>query len=291
MPISLSVATALAAGLFGLPSLRISGHHFAITTYVMCELFAHRSHQRRQVHRGCERARSTAHRNSARRQGWTDCRTPTCWSRASCSSACWPPIASPQFAVRSHPAIDPGRNEASFPDRSASTPTCTRSVAFMLSGLFAGVGGVTCRRIIFLGTSRRDLYGGGDQPLFRAYGDARRWPPHRIRASWRERSLLTFLPEVMRHRSDRLSRIAYGLARYCRCDVDPGWRDRGRGTRSYQWVMRNASAGRMPAQPTPRSAQVWRTQPAKPGWPRLRSPGGPCARPSAASLRLRGVDR
>ena len=26
------------AGLFGLPSLRISGHHFAITTYVMCEL-------------------------------------------------------------------------------------------------------------------------------------------------------------------------------------------------------------------------------------------------------------
>jgi branched-chain amino acid transport system permease protein len=37
MPISALVA-ALAAGLFGLPSLRISGHHFAITTYVMCEL-------------------------------------------------------------------------------------------------------------------------------------------------------------------------------------------------------------------------------------------------------------
>jgi branched-chain amino acid transport system permease protein len=29
---------ALCAGLFGLPSLLISGHHFAITTYVMCEL-------------------------------------------------------------------------------------------------------------------------------------------------------------------------------------------------------------------------------------------------------------
>jgi branched-chain amino acid transport system permease protein len=37
MPFSALVA-ALAAGLFGLPSLRISGHHFAITTYVMCEL-------------------------------------------------------------------------------------------------------------------------------------------------------------------------------------------------------------------------------------------------------------
>src|ERR1700678_3065034 len=37
MPISALVA-AIAAGLFGLPSLRISGHHFAITTYVMCEL-------------------------------------------------------------------------------------------------------------------------------------------------------------------------------------------------------------------------------------------------------------
>ena len=37
MPFSALVA-ALFAGLFGLPSLRISGHHFAITTYVMCEL-------------------------------------------------------------------------------------------------------------------------------------------------------------------------------------------------------------------------------------------------------------
>ena len=37
MPFSVLVA-ALCAGLFGLPSLRISGHHFAITTYVMCEL-------------------------------------------------------------------------------------------------------------------------------------------------------------------------------------------------------------------------------------------------------------
>ncbi|HZZ61631.1 MAG TPA: branched-chain amino acid ABC transporter permease [Roseiarcus sp.] len=37
MPFSAIVA-AVFAGLFGLPSLRISGHHFAITTYVMCEL-------------------------------------------------------------------------------------------------------------------------------------------------------------------------------------------------------------------------------------------------------------
>jgi branched-chain amino acid transport system permease protein len=37
MPFS-AVVAALFAGLFGLPSLRISGHHFAITTYVMCEL-------------------------------------------------------------------------------------------------------------------------------------------------------------------------------------------------------------------------------------------------------------
>jgi branched-chain amino acid transport system permease protein len=37
MPCS-AVIAALFAGLFGLPSLRISGHHFAITTYVMCEL-------------------------------------------------------------------------------------------------------------------------------------------------------------------------------------------------------------------------------------------------------------
>ena len=37
MPFS-ALTAALAAGLFGLPSLRISGHHFAITTYVMCEL-------------------------------------------------------------------------------------------------------------------------------------------------------------------------------------------------------------------------------------------------------------
>ena len=37
MPVS-AVVAALFAGVFGLPSLRISGHHFAITTYVMCEL-------------------------------------------------------------------------------------------------------------------------------------------------------------------------------------------------------------------------------------------------------------
>ena len=37
MPFSALVA-AVFAGLFGLPSLRISGHHFAIVTYVMCEL-------------------------------------------------------------------------------------------------------------------------------------------------------------------------------------------------------------------------------------------------------------
>jgi branched-chain amino acid transport system permease protein len=37
MPFSAAVA-AFFAGVFGLPSLRISGHHFAITTYVMCEL-------------------------------------------------------------------------------------------------------------------------------------------------------------------------------------------------------------------------------------------------------------
>jgi branched-chain amino acid transport system permease protein len=37
MPVS-AVVAALFAGLFGLPSLRISGHHFAITTYFMCEL-------------------------------------------------------------------------------------------------------------------------------------------------------------------------------------------------------------------------------------------------------------
>jgi len=37
MPLS-AVVAAICAGLFGLPSLRISGHHFAITTYVMCEL-------------------------------------------------------------------------------------------------------------------------------------------------------------------------------------------------------------------------------------------------------------
>ena len=37
MPFSALVA-AVFAGLFGLPALRISGHHFAIVTYVMCEL-------------------------------------------------------------------------------------------------------------------------------------------------------------------------------------------------------------------------------------------------------------
>ncbi len=37
MPFAAAVS-ALSAGLFGLPSLRISGHHFAIVTYVMCEL-------------------------------------------------------------------------------------------------------------------------------------------------------------------------------------------------------------------------------------------------------------
>ena len=37
MPFSALVAAAF-AGLFGLPALRISGHHFAIVTYVMCEL-------------------------------------------------------------------------------------------------------------------------------------------------------------------------------------------------------------------------------------------------------------
>jgi branched-chain amino acid transport system permease protein len=37
MPFSALVA-ALFAGLFGLPSLRVSGHHFAIVTYISCEL-------------------------------------------------------------------------------------------------------------------------------------------------------------------------------------------------------------------------------------------------------------
>lgn len=37
MPVS-AILAALAAGLLGLPAVRISGHHFAIVTYVSCEL-------------------------------------------------------------------------------------------------------------------------------------------------------------------------------------------------------------------------------------------------------------
>ena len=83
IPISALIA-ALAAGLFGLPSLRISGHHFAITTYVMwssCVLLSSTEASSPEPRRGL-----TCHRlERCSASSWTSSERRICWSLFSCS--------------------------------------------------------------------------------------------------------------------------------------------------------------------------------------------------------------
>ena len=97
--------------------------------------------------------------------------------------------------------------------------------AFMLSGLFAGVGG-DLQAYNFRHISP-DLYGGATSLYFALM--VMLGGPRTAFGPLAGAIIVTFLPEVMRHRSDRFAHRLWSCA-YCGGDVDPGWRDRGGGT-------------------------------------------------------------
>jgi branched-chain amino acid transport system permease protein len=203
MPISALVA-ALAAGLFGLPSLRISGHHFAITTYVMCELLR------------------IALTNGGKFTG-------------AATGLDLPPIGT-VLGVKLDKLSNTYMLVAAFMFISMLAAYCTansgygrtlRSIreneqlarslgvntnlhkvgAFMLSGLFAGVGG-DLQAYNFRHISP-DLYGGATSLYFALM--VMLGGPRTIFGPLAGAIIVTFLPEVMR--IDPVdSRIAYGLA-------------------------------------------------------------------------------
>jgi branched-chain amino acid transport system permease protein len=228
MPISALVA-ALAAGLFGLPSLRISGHHFAITTYVMCELLR------------------IALTNGGKFTGGA-------------SGLDLPPIgtllgfkmdklANTYMLVAAFMFISMlaaywvansryGRTLRSIREneqlaRSIGVNTNMHKVgAFMLSGLFAGVGG-DLQAYNFRHISP-ELYGGATSLYFALM--VMLGGPRTIFGPLAGAIIVTFLPEMMR--IDPIdSRIAYGLALIAVVMLLPGGVIAAAG-RVYQWVMR-----------------------------------------------------
>jgi branched-chain amino acid transport system permease protein len=203
MPVS-AVVAALCAGVFGLPSLRISGHHFAITTYVMCELLR------------------IALINGGKFTG-------------AATGLDLPPIGKiagvnfnklgnayllvATFMLASILATylisnsSYGRTLRSIREneqlaRSVGVNTNIHKVgAFMLSGLFAGVGG-DLQAYNFRHISP-DLYGGATSLYFALM--VMLGGPRKIFGPLTGVIIVTFLPEVMR--VDPVdSRIAYGLA-------------------------------------------------------------------------------
>ncbi|HEY1783504.1 MAG TPA: branched-chain amino acid ABC transporter permease [Roseiarcus sp.] len=245
MPFSALVA-ALCAGLFGLPSLRISGHHFAITTYVMCELLR------------------IALINGGKFTG-------------AASGLDLPPIgtvlgfkldklSNTYMLVAGFMFISMlaawciansryGRTLRSIREneqlsRSIGVNTNMYKVgAFMLSGLFAGVGG-DLQAYNFRHISP-DLYGGATSLYFALM--VMLGGPRTAFGPLAGAIIVTFLPEVMR--IDPIdSRIAYGLALIAVVMLIPGGVIAAVG-RGYQWVMRTLR-GQHAGSVDPRSAQV-----------------------------------
>lgn len=227
MPFSALVA-ALAAGLFGLPSLRISGHHFAITTYVMCELLR------------------IVLINGGKFTG-------------AATGLDLPPIgtmlgvrldklANTYMLVASFVVISMlgaysiarsryGRTLRSIREneplaRSVGVNTNMQKVlAFMLSGLFAGVGGAL-QAYNFRHISP-DLYGGATSLYFAMM--VMLGGPRTIFGPLAGAIIVTFLPEVMR--IDPVdSRIAYGLALIAVVMLLPGGVIASAG-RGYEWAI------------------------------------------------------
>jgi branched-chain amino acid transport system permease protein len=226
MPFSALVA-ALAAGLFGLPSLRISGHHFAITTYVMCELLR------------------IALTNGGKFTG-------------AATGLDLPPIGT-MFGVKLDKLSNTytlvvaimfismlaaycvansgyGRTLRSIREneqlaRSIGVNTNLHKVgAFMLSGLFAGVGG-DLQAYNFRHVSP-ELYGGATSLYFALM--VMLGGPRTIFGPLAGVVVVTFLPEVMR--IDPVdSRIAYGLALIAVVMLLPGGIIAAAG-RGYQWA-------------------------------------------------------
>src|SRR6202453_1738972 len=228
MPFSALVA-ALCAGLFGLPSLRISGHHFAITTYVMCELLR------------------IALINGGKFTG-------------AATGLDLPPMGM-LFGVKLDKLANAYELVAAFMFLSMLAAYCVansrygrtlRSIreneqlaksigvntnmhkvgAFMLSGLFAGVGGAlqahNFRHI------SPELYGAATSLYFALM--VMLGGPRTIFGPLAGAIIVTFLPEVMR--VDPVdSRIAYGLALIAVVMLLPGGVIAAAG-RGYQWVMR-----------------------------------------------------
>ena len=228
MPFSVLVA-ALCAGLFGLPSLRISGHHFAITTYVMCELLR------------------IALINGGKFTG-------------AATGLDLPPMGM-LLGVKLDKLANAYELVAAFMFLSMLAAYCVansrygrtlRSIreneqlaraigvnanlhkvgAFMLSGLFAGVGG-DLQAYNFRHISP-DLYGGATSLYFALM--VMLGGPRTIFGPLAGAIIVTFLPEVMR--IDPVdSRIAYGLALIAVVMLLPGGVIAAAG-RAYRWAAR-----------------------------------------------------
>jgi branched-chain amino acid transport system permease protein len=228
MPFSALVA-AVAAGLFGLPSLRISGHHFAITTYVMCELLR------------------IALTNGGKFTGAaTGLDLPPIGTvlgvKLDKLSNAYTLVAAFMFlsmlAAYCIANSRYGRTLRSIREneqlaRSIGVNTNMHKVgAFMLSGLFAGVGG-DLQAYNFRHISP-ELYGGATSLYFALM--VMLGGPRTIFGPLAGAIIVTFLPEVMR--IDPVdSRIAYGLALIAVVMLLPGGVIAAAG-RGYQWVMR-----------------------------------------------------
>jgi branched-chain amino acid transport system permease protein len=240
MPFSALVA-AFAAGLFGLPSLRISGHHFAITTYVMCELLR------------------IALINGGKFTG-------------AATGLDLPPIGTAfgikldklgnayllvaTFMVLSMLAAwlvansRYGRTLRSIREneqlaRSIGVNANMQKVsAFMLSGLFAGVGGAL-QAYNFRHVSP-DLYGGATSLYFALM--VMLGGPRTIFGPLAGAIIVTFLPEVMRINPID-SRIAYGLALIAVVMLLPGGIIAAAG-RAYRWAVRTLRGARAEADST-----------------------------------------
>jgi branched-chain amino acid transport system permease protein len=203
MPVA-AVVAALCAGVFGLPSLRISGHHFAITTYVMCELL-----------------RIALNNGGKFTGGATGLDLPPIGTVAGINmdklGNAYLLVA--LFMLASMLAAylignsRYGRTLRSIREneqlaRSVGINTNMHKVgAFMLSGLFAGVGG-DLQAYNFRHISP-DLYGGATSLYFALM--VMLGGPRTIFGPLTGAIIVTFLPEVMR--IDPVdSRIAYGVA-------------------------------------------------------------------------------
>jgi branched-chain amino acid transport system permease protein len=245
MPFSALVA-ALCAGLFGLPSLRISGHHFAITTYVMCELL------RISLINGGEFTGAASGLDlppigtvlGVKLGKLSNAYLLVAGFMFISMLAAWC-VANSRYG-RTLRSI----RENEQLSRSIGVNTNMYKVgAFMLSGLFAGVGG-DLQAYNFRHISP-DLYGGATSLYFALM--VMLGGPRTAFGPLAGAIIVTFLPEVMR--IDPIdSRIAYGLALIAVVMLIPGGVIAAVG-RSYQWVMRTLR-GPHAGSAGPRSAQV-----------------------------------